>query len=339
MRSDYAVMLKSHYDQMFQQLDLHVSQHYHLLAENFITWHRTTDLDNIHQVLKKTGKKCLLTFDSNPVEKFDSQHDRQYLLELAKEFSDQVKILYHDIQSFFQPSEFVYFPHFFLQQRQMYDNQKVSPKLWRFSFLSSNMRFHRLWFYQQVKPYISEQDCFAVNAGQWRDSDHNFMISHSNFFLGQEVNLMSDLPFHHAHAKDNFNSPGTDSFEVDWTNEHPAYASMFNILGESVCDDEQVFYTEKTWKAIRSRCLHINLGCQKANYYFRKLGFITDHDVDLSLIDKVKWIKENMQKWSWEQSQDIYCRHADAIEHNYHRFYSEDLKDFFASYLKEKLQL
>ena len=339
MKSDYTVMLSRQYNKMFEQLGLDISQHYQVLPENFITWDRTNDLDNIYQIIKKTGQKCLLALDSNPVVRFDLQHDRQYLLELAKEFPDQVKILHHDIQSFFQPSEFVYFPHFFLQQRQMYDNQQVSPKQWRFSFLSSNMRFHRLWFYQQVKSYISDQDCFSVNSGLWGHSDHNFMVSYSNFFLGQEVDLMSDLPFYHAHAKDNFSSPGINSFEVDWTNKHPAYASMFNILGESVCDDEQVFYSEKTWKAIRSRCIHVNLGCQKANYYFRKLGFITDYDVDLPLIDKVKWIKENMQKWSWEQSLDIYNGYTDAIEHNYHRFYSESLKDLFANYLKEKLKL
>jgi hypothetical protein len=333
MWSDYAEALSRQYNKMFEQLGLDISQHYQVLAENFITWHRDADLNNIHQVIKNTGQKCLLAFDANPIE------NQQYLLELAKEFSNQVKILHYDIKSFFEPCGFVYFPHFFLQQKQMCDNQQMSPKRWRFSFLSSNMRFHRLWFYQQVKSYISEQDCFAVNAGPWRDSDHNRMVSHSKFFLGQEVDLMSDLPFHHAHAKDDFGSPGIDSFKVDWTNAHPAYASMFNILGESVCDDEQVFYTEKTWKAIRSRCLHINLGCQKANYYFRKLGFATDHDVDLSLIDKVKWIKDNMQKWSWEQSQDIYYRHVDVIEHNYHRFYSKDLKDLFANYVKEKLQL
>ena len=94
MKSDYAVMLKHQYDEMFKQLGLDISKHYQVLAENFITWHRATDLDNIHRVVKNTGQKCLLAFDANPEEKFDPQHNRQYLLELAKEFSDQVKILY-----------------------------------------------------------------------------------------------------------------------------------------------------------------------------------------------------------------------------------------------------
>lgn len=327
------------YENLFQLLGLDTQRKFIVLPEHAITWQLHQDRDCISRLLDGNQKICLLAFDKNPTVMFDFDHTTQYLLNIVADYNGRVKLLSHNLQSFFDSSQEIYFPWFFLQQRQL-PNYQTSAKQYRFSFLSNQLRFHRLWFYQEAKTHIIDNDCFAVHFDADKSPEYNFVMSYCEQILGHRRDLTLDLPFFHTHAKDAYaQSLPQDRSKVDWSNAHPAYASIFNITGESTCEDYQVFLTEKTWKSIRSQCLTINLGSQYTNHYLQRLGFDTTQDVDLPLKDKVQWICDKMATLTLSEAQDQLENCRDLIVHNYERFYSQDLINLFRDYLKDRLDI
>lgn len=324
---------------LFDHLGLDVRDQFVFVNEHAITWECDRDLDYLGKMLRDHGKRLLLAFDTNPTTIFDPSHTRQYLLDLTANFGDRVLLLSHNLAHLFEPCAEIYFPYFLVQQQQE-KNLQILPKVYRFSFLSNQPRFHRLWLYQQVKESIIDHDCFAVHFDANTKRNHHFIMSYCRHLLGEEKDLSADLPFFHAHALDPFaRSLPADRSRVDWSNAHEAYRAVYNITGESTCEDQQIFFTEKTWKSIRSRCLTINLGSGHANQYLSRLGFLTDHDIDLPLPDKVKWISERMATMTMTDALDQYQRYQHVIEHNFQRFYSEDLLRLFRGYLRDRLKI
>lgn len=324
---------------LFDYLELDTRDRFIFIPEHAITWNQEQDVDHLAKLLKDHKKTCLLEFDTNPSVMFDSSHPHQYLLDLTTMFDGQVQLLSYNLKDFFESSQEIYFPYFLLQQRQE-KNHQAQDKKYRFSFLSNQPRFHRLWLYQQVKKSITDDDCFAVHFDPNKSPDHNFVMSYCQQVLGTWQDLSSDLPFFHPHANDSFaQSLPVDRSLVDWSNSHNAYRAVYNITGESTFEDGQIFFTEKTWKSIRSRCLTINFGAQHANHYLQQLGFQTDHDVDLPLQDKVQWINELMSRTTVSDALDRSRQYKDLIEHNFQRFYSHDLLRLFRDYLRDKLKI
>lgn len=338
MAIDLLEQTRAH-SEMFAQLNIDLWQKFIVVPEQAISWNQSFDLDQISSILKTHNKGCLLSFDTNPTTMFDRRHDRQYLLDLAATFGSRVRVLSHNLKHVFDDTEYVHFPFFLLQQR-LAQNHQSPDKKYRMSFLSNQPRFHRLWFYQRAKRYIQDHDCFAVHIDDNMHPNHNFIASYCRYYLGQEHDLTEDLPFFHDHVRDDYSINYQSSVQnVDWSNANAAYSAMFNIAGESISEDDQILFSEKTWKCIRSRCLLLNLGSAHANHYLQKMGFQTAHDVDLPLLDKVEWICDRMRDWTIDDCREIFHSHRDLIEHNYHRFYSEDLARIFREYLRDRLEI
>jgi hypothetical protein len=128
----------------------------------------------------------------------------------------------------------------------------------------------------------------------------------------------------------------------DTSNKHVAYNSCFNIVGESDNNPFRVFVTEKTWKAVRSKVSPIFLDSDLMFNAFQRLGFLFENEINLSgisYVDKVDHINEYMRDYTMDSIVSIYNDQYSAIEHNYNRFHSEDLKNIFVNHIRDKLKI
>ena len=222
-------------------------------------------------------------------------------------------------------------------------NYQTTNKTFRFSFLSSQSRFHRLYFFQQVRKYLTDSDCFAVYATNYTNQA-SFVNSDSVKYLGRAENLTNDLPYFSSTTNDRideyFNS-ATVQQHLEFTNEHNAFASMINIAGESNIRDDLVFLSEKTWKPIQSRCLFFTLGNMDSANLLTKLGFslFDESNQSLTLLDKISYISTLVKDWDLDMCKQLYKNNIDLVEHNYTRLYSKELKNLFKTYLQERLEL
>jgi hypothetical protein len=325
------------YGQWFSLIGIDtLDQHYRILYPHHLSGDKTSDLVFLKNF--SSTNQILIAGDTDP-------YDRkfyQYWLELANESTVDIKILTSDLNAFFNDSPMVYFPTWVLNQR-LQPNYQTDVKLFRFSFLSSQARFHRLYFFQQVKAYLTDQDCFAVYATN-RTNQKDFVIKDSLKYSSSDVDLYEDVPYFSPGADDRveeyFKSVSTEQV-LHFTNEHNAYRSFINVTGESNASDDCVFLSEKTWKPIQSRCLVYTLGNSGTDDLLNKLGFYTlDQDKgNLTLPAKISYISTAMKDWDFGTCQKLYQDNHAVIEHNYNRLYSEDLAQIFKKYLQERLQL
>jgi hypothetical protein len=238
----------------------------------------------------------------------------------------------------------IYFPNFLLHQillSREFDTQNNNRKFLRFSFLSSQVRFHRLWLFQCAKSFITDQDCFVVHKTNYRNYDSNFAITHSKQYLGYAADLYQDIPYYSPGSQDEF----VDIFANDVGNggdhniNHPAYSAVFNITGETSVESDQIFVSEKTWKPIRSMSLPLCLGNPNTNAMLQRWGFETGHDQDLPLLEKIHWISGLMRDWDHAECLKFYNHHEDVVKHNYYRLHDAGLLKQFRDYILSRLKL
>jgi hypothetical protein len=309
---------------------------YQLLDEPIL--YNTDRLDIVKQNYFDNKKPQLVLADSNPV----SVSTLKKFLSQTREAGVPVKILTGNLLDVFNGNpDLVYYPMFYVRQQHESDFQPVDKKF-RFSFLSGQARFHRLYLYQQCKQHITDQDCFAVNTNNVNDQE-NFIKTEMLKMLRHAVDLTADTPFisSMAAADEYTKIFKSQPNSADYTNQHPAYSAMFNITGESNTHPDQVFLSEKTWKAIRSRCLTMSLGNNGTVDCLQRLGFELPREVDpeLSLLEKIQFIVHRMQSWDIEKCSIIYKKHINTINHNVDRFAGPELKTFFTNQIKEKLAI
>jgi len=333
---------RKHNEFYFESLGINDVSKYLFVPENFITWNRDQDLTNIKNTIDTYSRHIILCFDSNPFSDYDKMHCRQYLVDLTQEFPKQVYLFSGDLNQFFDSNATeIYFPTFFIQQRETrFINHQTTNKKHRFSFLSNQVRFHRLWMYQQAKPYLTPEDCFAINGATYSSPGTNFIDLDCQRYLGSIQDCMLDVPYFSEGARDQWSIDfQTDSTVVDYHNQHPAYNACFNITGESSCDENQIFITEKTWKTIRSYCMPLLLGNPGTSAALAKLGFEIKYNNDSSIIAAVDNIVDCMKSWDSDTVQDIYHANQELLTYNYNRFYSTDLKLLFKNYIQQRLEI
>lgn len=297
------------------------------------------DVNYLQQILDTTGKSILLAYDRDPW----GADLTTYVDKLLEHFNPRVKILTSDInQLFLKNKNTIYFPFAYFYQRSL-ENFQTNEKKYRFSFLSSQSRFHRLYLYQKVKEYITDDDCFAVNLTNIQNQ-HGFIRNDSIRLTGQNIDVLTDLPYRSISADDSddllsfYKSSSVDQQIADYTNKHNAFNSMFNITGESNFDNDIVFFSEKTWKPIQSRCIMLNLGNPGATKCLQQLGFNINKDLDpdLSVIEKIDHISNLMSKLTQADCQEIYQINSEMLDYNYQLFYSNTLLEYFVNYIHEQ---
>jgi len=288
------------------------------------------------------GKPLLLMLESNPF----TTANYTYILTLAKTHGVPVKIFSSNVLDYFgNDPDLVYYPTWYCQQSLERNYQLGKNKKFRFSFLSSQARFHRLYLYQQCKQWITPEDCIAVHANNYEIQQH-FISRDMQQHLHSQIDLLADVPCVSNVGDDSFYSimqsnQDQINYHVDFTNQHNAYAAMINITGESNTDPDHVFLSEKTWKPIRSRCLTMSLGNDQTVTILNKLGFHIPESVDpeLPLMEKISDIVQKMSLWSFDDCCTIYNAHSEALEHNQNWFYSQALKQQFVNQIKIKLEI
>ena len=325
------------HEKLFNLVDIdNLTLCYSIVNPSQLTGNRSTDINFLQNCTDQ--KKILITADADPY----SFKLYDYWLSLRNELPNRIKILTSNLNVFFQDSELIYFPTWMLNQL-LQKNYQTTNKKFRFSFLSSQARFHRLYFFQQVKQYLTDSDCFAVYATNY-DNQKSFVTDASIKYLGRAENLTADTPYFSSTANDRieeyFNSSTTNQ-ETQFTNQHNAFSSMFNITGESNIDDDFVFLSEKTWKPIQSRCLFFTLGNIDSANLLTNLGFLLfDKDnQSLTLLEKINYISNVMRDWDLDACQQLYKNNIDLVEYNYARLHSKELKTLFKTYLQERLEL
>jgi len=325
------------HEKLFNLVDIdNLTLCYSIVHPSQLTGNRSKDIDFLQN--HSGQKKILITADTDPYP--SKLYD--YWLSLSNEIPNRIKILTSNLDVFFQDSELIYFPTWMLNQL-LQKNYQTTNKKFRFSFLSSQARFHRLYFFQQVKQYLTDSDCFAVYATNY-DFQKLFVTDAGIKYLGRAENLTADTPYFSSAANDRikefFNSTTTQQ-QTQFNNQHNAFASMFNITGESNIDDDFVFLSEKTWKPIQSRCLFFTLGNIDSAKLLTNLGFLLfDKDnQSLTLLDKINYISNVMRDWDLDTCQQLYKNNIDLVEYNYARLHSKELKTLFKTYLQERLEL
>jgi hypothetical protein len=336
----------SHYCDLFKLLDISINNKFVIL--NRLRYSGDDELEKLQQVLDNTNCRIIYVDSTDPYETNggQSKDDVYQQYEVIKQrFEDRVVILSADANNMFDQSyNQIYFPSFLLSQillSRQSDTFHSTQKSFRFSFLSSQIRFHRLWFFQCVKSFITNQDWFVVHKTNYRGHDSNFAMTNSKKYLGFEVDLYQDLPYCNQDVYDKF----VEIFEQNAGNggdhsiQHPAYSAIFNITGETNADADQVFVSEKTWKPIRSMSLPLCLGNPQTNAMLQRWGFETGHDQDLPVLEKIQWISNIMQHWDYAECLKFYNQHKDIVKHNYHRFHDNSLLNQFREYILPGLKL
>lgn len=311
------------YQNLFGQLGIdNVLDHYDIVSEQ-----DDYSSEALLARLAQTNKKLLVALDSNPY----SQDTYQDLSQLHP----RIRVLSGNLLHLWQNSNITYFPHFFLTQLQE-ENFQHKTKNFRFGFLSRHPRRHRFYLYQKIKSFITADDCVAVHGLDQIDCDYHDPGQY------HACDLFLDVPFATPNAQDptfGINAQVPFWNAGDHTNRHNAYNSYFYITGESSDKDHIVFLSEKTWKSFRSQCLTITYGNPSTNRALKMLGFSQDHDIDAECVIKAEWISRAMKSWNSHQCRELYHSNLAAIDHNFNRFYSQDIRHLFAKHVKCQLEL
>ena len=313
-----------------------VTDQYCLVAEDQVI--NQVNGDKFIELYQQHQKPLLLFLDSNPF----SNAYYYNILKICDQINVPVKIFSGNALHFFEGNkQLIYYPAWFFQQRQQRNFQKSKKnKKYRFSFLSNQPRFHRLYLYQLCKSYISDQDCFAVSLNNFA-SQKSHLQAHVQEHLGSAIDITVDLPFASTMAKDRYYKSLTrNSTVVDYSNRHPAYQAMINITGESGFESDQVFITEKTWKPIRSKCLTITYGNEHTVDVLKRFGFQSNQllDQDDNIVNKAQMIADQMQSYSYEDCCKIYQHSSKILQHNMERFYGDDVVNMFVTHIENQLK-
>ena len=309
---------------------------YYPVAEDQIINH--VDGDKLIELYRRYQKPLLLFLDSNPF----SNVYYQDILKICDQVNVPVKILSGNALHFFEGNkQLIYYPTWFFQQRQQRNFQKSKKnKKYRFSFLSNQPRFHRLYLYQLCKSCISDQDCFAVSLNNFA-SQQSHLQAHMQEYLGSTIDITADLPFASTVARDRYyKSLVRNPTVVDYSNRHPAYQAIINITGESGFEPDQVFITEKTWKPIRSKCLIINYGNAHTVDVLKRFGFQSNQLLNQNdnIVNQAEMIADQMQLYSYEDCCKIYQHSSEILQHNMERFYGDDVVNMFVTHIENQLK-
>jgi hypothetical protein len=335
-----------HYCKLFNLLNIPIDDKFVIINRNRHS--SENELAHLQKILDMTNLRVMYVDSADP---YSNNHDQSKLkiyqqYEIIKQsFGDRVIILSSDANDMFdQSNNQMYFPSFLLHQilnSRQFDTPNNNRKFFRFSFLSSQIRFHRLWLFQCAKSFITDRDCFVVHKTNYRDYDSNFAMTHSKQYLGYATDLYQDIPYYSIGSQDKF----VDIFANDAGNggdhniDHPAYSAVFNITGETSVESDQIFISEKTWKPIRSMNLPLCLGNPNTNSMLQRWGFETGHDRDLPFLEKIQWISTIMRDWDYAECLKFYNHHEDIVKHNYHRLHDAGLLKQFRDYILPRLKL
>jgi len=280
-----------------------------------------------------TGR-IFLVYDSNPWQ-LDVKERLAAILDNA---NGNVRILSPDVQSLWNPDpRWVYFPRWFVSQRWQANHQNAF-KPYRFGYLSGEVRFHRLWLHQHCRDAWCDQDAVMIHL---KNVEHVRMDRDIDRYYDLDHSITRDLPFGTPAGRDDIDQKfaALAGSAGDHSNGHNAYAAAIHIVGETSALDDLVFFSEKTWKALRSHCLVMTLGSPDTCSVLQRLGFAVPDEIDrdLPLAEKVHWIADRVNDWDFDICQDLYHKYYREIEHNFQHFNGQTMVQLFHDDINRRL--
>jgi len=236
-----------------------------------------------------------------------------------------------------------YWPYFLIRQyleNNLLLNTAPTPhsKKFRLSYLSGISRYHRLLLASKLKRHFSDEDVVVVNdfnIPAYIDTIPSYLMTDEKT-RKNAIALVDDFPwgtnkryFDNDHLQECIKRP--------WDISHPAYKAAVNITGETSYSDDEIFITEKTWKAYQAGSLVINYGTKNLPVFLKKMGIEIVEDIDPPLIfsEKIDFLDtcfENIDMW------DLYHKNKKLINYNMNLVYSEPFLNYLLAPTIEKLQ-
>ena len=283
--------------------------------------------DLVTRCAQDTGRLPVLCLDGNPIDIFP------ILRGLKSLDPESYFVLGPDIRSFVYNQKNVAPWPVFLFEQQLEPEFQQAERKHRISFLSGIPRFHRIHLAREIRPYIRSDDVVVINKFSSPVYDQTIppWIPRSEAWA-----WLDDLPW--ASKPEYFDSEQSAlNAYCHGTNRHPAYSAYVNITGETLCGDDPMFITEKTWKAYRSGCLVVNYGPTNLPGFLQHLGFRLwdDYDVDAPADAKIEQIKQVFQL---DDIPEIYQSLYDIVQHNQDLVRSRHLLDNLTQSALNKLQ-
>lgn len=114
--------------------------------------------------------------------------------------------------------------------------------------------------------------------------------------------------------------------------------TAYSLVSETNCDNNYVFFTEKTVKPILGRRLFVMIAHQHSLRRLRELGFRTFDGIIDESYDEIEAIRPRIDaaleqvKWLCEQPQDkILAQCRDIVDHNFNLMYGRDWYQEFSA--------
>ena len=282
----------------------------------------------VREAVTRTGRFPVLCLDSNPYP-LERHH-----AEICQHLDPDSFFVFHpDIRPELSTQPNVApWPSWPFFQRMEKNFQLGRPKTRRISFLSGSGRYHRIKLFYDIRPYITPDDVIVINKiGNFPAS-----VPCNTLSPAQIEQWWYDLPYVNRKEFYDYTGAGDTPPEGQQYNVHPAFEACVNITGET-CWNDQVFLSEKTWKAYRSGCLVINFGPKNSTDALRDLGFEiwNQYDQTGTHEHKTSLIIELMKR---DDIEHLYQQNLSMVQHNVALYNSDAFLKKFAQMAIDKLE-
>jgi hypothetical protein len=287
------------------------------------------DAELIYKCHHQTGRMPVLCLDSNP---YDVE---TYLTELEKHIDSKNFFVFnpdireeHSVRSNLAP-----WPSWLINQ-QLHENMQVDRnKTHRISFLSGVPRYHRIYLFRQIRPWVKDSDVVVINC--FRQSQ--FANTVPRELTTNVQHWLNDLPW--SNKVEYIDTEQSCSVANEQAlNKHPAYSACINITGETLGYGTQVLPSEKTWKAYRSGCLVVNYGIQDMPTALENLGIKIWKEYDTAQPPELK-CEKIVELFQRDDVEDLYHQQRYMIDYNQNLVNSMNFVKKLAQPAVEKLQI
>ena len=196
-----------------------------------------------------------------------------------------------------------FWSYMYLKHKDMKYNFDHTEKLYDFLYLNKFTRGHRQRLFEMVEPLLGNS-------------------LYTNWEKDIKLPLEYELPW-----AQNYPEKGLDQDIF----EKPYNATKFSLISETNDTNDEVFLTEKIWKAVMAKHIFVVHGNLEYLKTFRSLGFKTfsdyfdeSYDTEIHQKTRMKKIKQTcttLQSMDWK---DLYKQTEALRQHNYETFFDRE---------------
>jgi hypothetical protein len=283
------------------------------------------DANVIMRCRAETGRFPVLTLDSNP-------HDVETYLAKLENYIDPGLFFVFNSDIRVERStrlNVAPWPSWLINQHLQKNCQTDLNKSKRISFLSGVPRYHRILLFKQIKPYVRDTDVVVINTFSKPMYQNTIPIANNNLEVMQ---WLDELPWSNCNTY--FDTPQEETCaNLNGWNNHVAYNACINVTGETVVGD-QMFISEKTWKAYRSGCLVVNYGANEIDKWLTKIGLEVWQDYKQTNKTQIENIVDLFKR---DDVEHLYQKNFDKILYNTNLVNSLKFTQYLAQPAIEKL--